>query len=161
MGAYDYLTIAEVAQKNGLSQSYVSRLCRSGALYGAIKVGKTWLIPIETAESQFKNNHSLAGAVGPGRMKKAIRCARGYGVAYVDRHFVKHLEEWRGMDYPAFCQALANADNPAFFTPPERAECVQYFSEEERVLFDEADGDAGLYNAAVNAAWREAQCLLA
>ena len=95
-------------------------------------------------------------------MKKAMESAREYGVAWMFKAAVEDegLEEWRGLDYPAFCQALANANAPAFFSSFEKAECIQHLSEEEKVQFDEADGDADLYNAAVEAAWDELQRLL-
>ena len=95
-------------------------------------------------------------------MKKAMETAREYGKDWMSRVAVEDggLEEWRGLDYPAFCQSLANASAPVFFDSFERAGCIQHLSEGERGRFDEADGDADLYNAAVEAAWDELQRLL-
>ena len=96
-------------------------------------------------------------------MKKAMENAREYGKAWMFRVAVEEdgLEEWRGLDYPAFCRALSNANDPVFFDSFERAGCIQHLSEAEKVLqFEETDGDADLYNAAVEAAWDELQRLL-
>lgn len=89
--------------------------------------------------------------------------ARECGKAWIFQVAVEDcgLEEWEGLDYTAFCQALANANDPAFFSSFERAGCIQHLSERERERFDEADGDADLYSAAVEAAWDELQRLLA
>ena len=65
-------------------------------------------------------------------MKKAMENAREYGIGYVDEYIASNLEEWRGLDYPAFCRTLVNANDPAFFD----------------------------YDAAVEAAWDELQRLL-
>lgn len=96
-------------------------------------------------------------------MKKALENAREYGKAWIFRVAVEDggLEEWRGLDYPAFCQALANANAPAFFDSFERAGCIQHLSEEEGERFEVEGWDADLYNAAVEAAWDELQRLLA
>lgn len=40
-----YLTSAEVAIKWGLSQRRVSLLCSEGRVDGAVKAGKTWIVP--------------------------------------------------------------------------------------------------------------------
>lgn len=95
-------------------------------------------------------------------MKKAMENAREYGKAWMFRVAVEEdgLEKWRGLDYPAFCRALSNANDPKFFDSFERAGCIQHLSEAEREHF-EADEDADLYNAAVEAAWDELQRLLA
>lgn len=95
------------------------------------------------------------------KMKKAMENVREYGIGYVGEYIASNLEEWRGLNYPAFTQALANANAPVFFESFERAGCVQHLSEAEKVQFEEADGEAYLYNAAVEAAWDELQRLLA
>lgn len=41
----DYLTTAEIAIKWGISARRVAVLCVQGRVDGAIKKGKTWLIP--------------------------------------------------------------------------------------------------------------------
>ena len=96
-------------------------------------------------------------------MKKAMENALEYGKSWMFQVVVDDggLEEWRGLDYPAFAQALANANAPVFFDSFERAGCIQHLSEAEKEEFEEADGDADLYNAAVEAAWNELQRLLA
>ena len=94
-------------------------------------------------------------------MKEAMENAREYGIEYVEKHIAPKMEEWRGLDYPAFCRALANTNDPVFFDSFERAGCIQHLSEAERERFDEADGDADLYDAAVEASWDELQLLLA
>lgn len=40
-----YLSTNEIAKKWGISQRRVSLLCFQGRIYGALKTGKTWLIP--------------------------------------------------------------------------------------------------------------------
>lgn len=41
----DYITSAEAAKKWGLSQRRVSLLCSEGRIEGAMKAGKTWILP--------------------------------------------------------------------------------------------------------------------
>lgn len=94
-------------------------------------------------------------------MKEAMENAREYGIEYVEKHIAPKMEEWREMNYPAFRQALANANDPAFFDTFERAGCIQHLSEEEGERFEAEDWDSDLYNAAVEAAWDELQRLLA
>lgn len=95
-------------------------------------------------------------------MKKAMENAREYGKAWMFRVAVEEdgLEEWRGLDYPAFCRALSNANDPVFFDSFERAGCIQHFSEADRERFEAEDWDFDLYNAAEEAAWDELQRLL-
>ena len=45
----EYMTSKETAEKWGVSQRRVARLCQEGRLEGAIIKGKTWLIP-DTAQ---------------------------------------------------------------------------------------------------------------
>ena len=94
-------------------------------------------------------------------MKTAMENAREYGVAYVNENLIDHIEEWRELNYPAFYQALANANAPVFFDSFERAGCIQHLSEADRERFEAGDWDADLYNAAVEAAWDELQRLFA
>jgi excisionase family DNA binding protein len=37
----------ELAEKAGVSDAYIRRLCIDGRLPGAYKIGKTWLIPAD------------------------------------------------------------------------------------------------------------------
>ena len=95
-------------------------------------------------------------------MKKAMENAQEYGKSWMFQVAVEDggLEEWRGLNYPAFCQALSNSNAPVFFDSFERAGCIQHLSEAEMERFEAEDWDADLYNAAVEAAWDELQRLL-
>ena len=159
MGVYNYLTIAEVAQKINLSKNHVTRLCREGRLEGAVKVGRAWLIPNEAVEAYSKDNSKFIQAWGRRRLKQAIENAREYGKAWMFRVAVGGggLEEWRGLDYPSFCRTLA----PAFLTSDEEADCIQHLPEDARAQIAETNDHAILYDAAVEAAWDELQRLLA
>ncbi len=44
----EYLTSPEMSEKWGISSRRVSLLCAEGRIEGAIKKGKTWLIPSDT-----------------------------------------------------------------------------------------------------------------
>lgn len=46
----EYLTSVEVSEKWNISSRRVSLLCSEGRVKGAIKKGKTWLIPSKTAK---------------------------------------------------------------------------------------------------------------
>ncbi|MBQ6664152.1 MAG: helix-turn-helix domain-containing protein [Synergistaceae bacterium] len=46
----DIKTSAEVAVMLKMSQEYIASLCRKGIFFGAIKKGKTWLIPHEAVK---------------------------------------------------------------------------------------------------------------
>ena len=46
----DFLTSKEAAQELNLSQGHVALLCARGDLWGAHKVAKTWLIPINSVK---------------------------------------------------------------------------------------------------------------
>lgn len=94
-------------------------------------------------------------------MKEAMENAREYGIEYVEKHIAPKMEEWRELNYPAFCQVLANANDPAFFDAFERAGCIQNLSEAEMERYDNEGWDADLYDAAVEASWDELQRLLA
>ena len=87
--------------------------------------------------------------------------AREYGIGYVDEYIASNLEEWGELNYPAFRQALANANDPAFFNAFERAGCIQHLSEKEMERYDNEGWDSDLYHAAEEAAWDELQRLLA
>ena len=55
----DYLTSAEMSKKWGITSRRVSLLCSAGRIEGAIKKGKTWLIPYDTKkplDARFKAN---------------------------------------------------------------------------------------------------------
>ena len=54
----DLLTSVEIAKKWGISSRRVALLCSEGRVEGAIKKGKTWLIPETTKkpEDQRRKN---------------------------------------------------------------------------------------------------------
>ena len=55
----EYLTSPEMAEKWGLSSRRVSLLCAQDRIEGAIKKGKTWLIPSDTqkpADARYRDN---------------------------------------------------------------------------------------------------------
>lgn len=55
----EYLTSVEMSEKWGITSRRISVLCAEGRIEGAIKKGKTWLIPSETkkpADARFKKN---------------------------------------------------------------------------------------------------------
>ena len=55
----EYLTSPEMAEKWGISSRRVSLLCAQDRIEGAIKKGKTWLIPSDTqkpADARFKSS---------------------------------------------------------------------------------------------------------
>ena len=55
----EYLTSPEMAEKWGISSRRVSLLCAQDRIEGAIKKGKTWLIPYDTqkpADARYRDN---------------------------------------------------------------------------------------------------------
>lgn len=57
----EYLTTVEMSEKWNISARRIGILCAEGRIEGAIKKGKTWLIPAETqkpADARFKKNKS-------------------------------------------------------------------------------------------------------
>ena len=55
----EYLTTVEMSEKWNISARRTGILCAEGRIEGAIKKGKTWLIPAETkkpADARFKKN---------------------------------------------------------------------------------------------------------
>ncbi|MGL6197528.1 MAG: MerR family transcriptional regulator [Lachnospiraceae bacterium] len=53
----DYLTCAEMAEKWNITSRMAANYCKSGRIKGAIKKGKTWLVPIN-AEKPFDKRYS-------------------------------------------------------------------------------------------------------
>lgn len=43
----NYLTVAEIVDKWKVSSRMVAYYCKSGRIEGAVKKGKTWLIPAD------------------------------------------------------------------------------------------------------------------
>lgn len=55
----EYLTSTEMSEKWGITSRRISVLCAEGRIEGAIKKGKTWLMPSDTkkpADARFKKN---------------------------------------------------------------------------------------------------------
>ena len=55
----EYLTSPEMSEKWGISSRRISLLCANGRIKGAIKKGKTWLIPsntIKPEDARYKEN---------------------------------------------------------------------------------------------------------
>lgn len=55
----EYLTSVEMSAKWNITSRRISILCAEGRVEGAIKKGKTWLIPSDTqkpADARFKKN---------------------------------------------------------------------------------------------------------
>lgn len=55
----EYLTSVEMSEKWGITGRRISVLCSEGRIEGAIKKGKTWLIPSDTkkpADARYKKN---------------------------------------------------------------------------------------------------------
>ena len=53
-----YLTVAEIAEKWGISPRRVQVLCRSGRIPTALKIGHAWIIPDNVSkplDARFKN----------------------------------------------------------------------------------------------------------
>ena len=59
----EYLTTVELSQRWNITSRRIGVLCAEGRIEGAIKKGKTWLIPqdsIKPADAR-KNNHGQRG----------------------------------------------------------------------------------------------------
>ena len=48
----EYLTSPEISKKWGISSRRISLLCAEGRIEGAIKKGKTWLIPLDAKKPE-------------------------------------------------------------------------------------------------------------
>ena len=54
----EYLTTVEMSEKWNITSRRIGVLCAEGRIDGAIKKGKTWLIPADTekpADARYKN----------------------------------------------------------------------------------------------------------
>lgn len=57
----EYLTSVEMSAKWNITSRRISILCAEGRVEGAIKKGKTWLIPSDTqkpADARFRENRA-------------------------------------------------------------------------------------------------------
>ena len=55
----DYLTTVEMSKRWNISSRRIGVLCTEGRIDGAIKKGKTWLIPsdaVKPLDARFKSN---------------------------------------------------------------------------------------------------------
>ena len=58
----EYLTTVEMSEVWNISSRRIGVLCADGRIEGAIKKGKTWLIPSDTmkpADSRYKKNKEM------------------------------------------------------------------------------------------------------
>lgn len=55
----DYITTKEVGKNWKISQRRVAKLCSDGRIDGAILMGKTWLVPIETKKPRDERRRSI------------------------------------------------------------------------------------------------------
>ena len=58
----DYLSVNEAEKKWNISARRLQQLCKSGAINGAVKQGRSWLIP-EDAELSSKRNERAVSDV--------------------------------------------------------------------------------------------------
>ncbi len=60
----EYLTTIEMSQIWGISSRRIAVLCGQGRISGAVKKGKTWLIPCGSKKPEdARRNHRERGAV--------------------------------------------------------------------------------------------------
>ena len=56
----NYLSVAEIAKKWGISERTVRNYCAAGKVPGAFRTGKTWNLPEDAQRPERKNKHSDA-----------------------------------------------------------------------------------------------------
>lgn len=59
----DYMTTPEMAKQWGVSSRRVALLCSQGRVDGAIKKGKTWLIPRDAEKPHDPRSHKKEGVM--------------------------------------------------------------------------------------------------
>ena len=61
----DYLTTLEMSVKWGITSRRIAVLCEQGRIAGAVKKGKTWLIPCDSEKpgDARKTNHCKRGVI--------------------------------------------------------------------------------------------------
>ena len=60
----DFLTTKQASEIWGISQRRVSILCEEGRIAGAVKAGRTWLMPADTkkpTDARIKSERSKKG----------------------------------------------------------------------------------------------------
>ena len=55
----EYLTTLEMSEKWGISARRIALLCEQGRIAGAVKKGKTWLIPEESEKPADKRKNDV------------------------------------------------------------------------------------------------------
>jgi excisionase family DNA binding protein len=53
-GGFEFLTVRQVAEGEGVSMSRVRRLASEGRFPGAFKVGRDWLLPVASVETWLR-----------------------------------------------------------------------------------------------------------
>ena len=76
----DYLSVAQIAEKWGISERSVRNYCAKGRVEGAVLKGKTWLIP-EDAEKPARANlsHKRKGTLAD-ILKEEMQCRLSGGI---------------------------------------------------------------------------------
>ncbi len=59
----NYMTAQETAQKWGVSVRQVQQLCKNGKVEGVMRVGRNWIIPVNTDKPTKKCMSSRCGGL--------------------------------------------------------------------------------------------------
>ena len=59
----DYLTTIEMSEKWGISSRRIALLCEQGRVEGAVKKGKTWLIPVNANKPVDMRKNNMKGEI--------------------------------------------------------------------------------------------------
>jgi len=59
------VTPADLADACGVSEETIRRLCRAGKVPGAIKAGRSWVIPLQAAEAFAASYERYGRSDGP------------------------------------------------------------------------------------------------
>lgn len=81
----DYITVTQYSEMKGISDRQVRNQCRDGKIKGAIKRGKTWLIPKESSDGAFFHDISQLDGILEQVDKEIFGC--------FDLYFKGRLEE--------------------------------------------------------------------
>ena len=73
----DYVSVAKMADKWGISQRSVRNYCAHGRIAGAKLIGKTWYIPADAAKPERVNKKKDASLLGILREQKAAKLTGG------------------------------------------------------------------------------------
>jgi len=73
-GGFEFLTVKQVAEREGLSTRRVRVLASQGRFPGAVKVGRDWLLPVASVEAWLQKDRDRRFKGGaPGIEKSAER----------------------------------------------------------------------------------------